>query len=120
MNRLPQDARARADEQRIGAAILLGIIAHTDRTAIDNDAMLKRVAEALTAIVEDKTISARHRAGAAEILGQAYVICLIDVVEIYIFLHHFERQTRFSKWLVLYCIVLVTHLCLALSLPCQH
>jgi WD40 repeat protein len=76
ISRIPQAPKDRQDEQRIGAVILLGIIARTDRTAIRDGGTIELVAKALTAIVEDKAISARHRAGAAEILGQAY-----DVLE---------------------------------------
>eukprot|EP00038_Savillea_parva_P000882 m.99498 g.99498 ORF g.99498 m.99498 type:complete len:1269 (-) comp10311_c0_seq1:2979-6785(-) len=74
ISRIPQTQAERGDEQRIGAVILLGIIAHTDPTAIQEPKALQVVAKALTAIVEDKMVSARHRAGAAEILGQAYKV----------------------------------------------
>jgi len=74
LSKVPQKPADRADESRIGAVILLGIIAHTDRTAIKDGSTLEVIAKALTGIVEDKSVSARHRAGAAEILGQAYQV----------------------------------------------
>lgn len=74
VSRIPQTPKDRLDEQRIGAAILLGIVAHTDRSAIRDSSTIEVVAKALTAIVQDKAVSARHRAGAAEILGQAYQV----------------------------------------------
>eukprot|EP00041_Stephanoeca_diplocostata_P034810 m.1205734 g.1205734 ORF g.1205734 m.1205734 type:complete len:1393 (-) comp24584_c0_seq1:316-4494(-) len=71
--RIPSSVRDHVHEDKLAAVVLLGIIAHAHRGALKgNSEITKRMAHALTEIVENDKAGAKHRAAAAEVLGQAY------------------------------------------------